>query len=289
MNSKIEKKLVRPNPLILLMARRVVAALVESEAYRPTKFEYDSAVRSACDLIWSAIAPGTRWANIISATNSGLAWHDWERDYVHGSRLDFDAFAKIASAVGWAVKWSLHRDKTVMRRQWRAPDILGKAVDEGVNAIPTQEVAQYISHHRLPLAYPSDLLSTDNWVRYPDLAEYLFRCVAFDVAIGRPAGRVLTFAHVGNQVPLEQPALSGPTTKAMPVDEFRDAVLSADLNRLITVDTLSSTGTTFRLNEKIFERFEASARRTVGRKRLLFAALDPAARLAHDTQRVRWE
>lgn len=142
--------MIEPHPVVVATAKEVVDAMLNcSSQRRPSRFEYKSAVRAACDFIIALIRLNDaypRRRSLISVSDEGVNVSSLRctSRLEHSNRSDADSLFRIALARGWGSHWTRHQDRSVFLPYRSFFDHFSAAISVSARTLPDEAFGRLV-------------------------------------------------------------------------------------------------------------------------------------------------
>ncbi len=277
----------KPHPIILPIATQVVDDIIKLAKKQPTKYERESAVRGACDLVRLMLGRlhwPTRYS--VEATAETLTLAGDSQVYQYGTQSDFEAFARLAENSGLTSRWAKGRKCSSMRFSQKLLDRFTAAMVQAVGRLTNWDLQRLVAPafgfgpaasqalERKLVCYPLDGVNKEDSA---SASTALLHAITPHVAsVLVPEGFALKFLHVTKDTMRFNPAWGGNAhdvkcSKAA----FQRIVMNACLKRWLAIDTMSSELTAFRGGNHVVGMVCDSIRQSACAPLLLAASVIP--------------
>ncbi len=251
------EKMKKPHPIIRTIATDVVRNIIKSCKKQPTKYERESAVRGACDLVRLLLGRldwPTRYS--VEATYEALTLAGDSQVYEYGTQSDFEAFARLAENSGLTSRWVKGRKCSSMRFRQKLLDRFNAAMVQAVGRLANYELALLLAPkfgfgktasqalERKLVCYPLNGVNKEDSA---SASTALLDAITPHVGYVPAQGFALKFLHVTKDTMRFTPAYSGNTHEVKcSTAAFQRIVMNACLKHWLAIDTMSSELTAFR-------------------------------------------
>jgi hypothetical protein len=259
----------------------------------PSRFEYEAAVRFACDLVMARIrqvVPDPLHDGRIQVTDNAMYFYDGSSGYQleHSNRSDADALFRIALSARCGSRWARHRGYSVFRLNRAFLSQLSAGVSKSAQDLPNRVFGSLV-YPEGPLLIPWSVAievgtggigSIPNGVRVEQDAVAWFGLLL----VAAVASNLQHWGDRGVQVqrfPIRSdtrvtifPDL-GELAEEFPISALLKAVVHACSKGWLEIELLWSHRTSFRVQESMVEKIRQRIRESYTATELLAAHVIP--------------